>query len=142
MNLLIVLFLSIASVALPIAMVVYMFKKIFGGRKNTSQRDIRRKEKQQRPKKHRREEWDWDYGYDEVEEERFETWGTKSEEDREFYNIKSRDNSSDCPYIYHKSSNGGQEPYYCSLVDCQISSDTYYHLCRYEWSAEERCPYR
>ena len=63
-------------------------------------------------------------------------------EEKEFYNIKDRNHSADCPHIYHKSSDGGQEPYYCGLRDCQISSDEYYHLCAYEWTAEKKCPYK
>lgn len=122
---------------------IFLFFKLIesGGRKNISRRNISEKQKQQRPKQQWREQWSFDYGYDGIEKEKPEVREMRSEEDKEFYNIKSRDNTSDCPYIYHKSSNGGQEPYYCGFGRCQISFDTYYHLCRYEWVAKEKCPY-
>lgn len=66
----------------------------------------------------------------------------KKKKDEEFYNIRSRDHSSDCPYICHQNSEGGREPYCCSMMERDISSNEYYHLCRYDWVALEECPIR
>ena len=89
--------------------------------------------------------WDFGYnnlGYDGKEIENPNSRGAEVKEEKEFYNIKDRNHSADCPHIYHKSSDGGQEPYYCDLRDCQISSDEYYHLCAHELTAEKKCTYK
>lgn len=118
-----------------------------GGENNIGQQDTVKRKKQQYSKKQKTEYQGWDlgynnFGYDGKEIESPNSRGAEIKEEKEFYNIKDRNHSADCPHIYHKSSDGGQEPYYCGLRDCQISSDEYYHLCAYEWTAEKKCPYK
>lgn len=119
-----------------------LFSKLMWGEigrgRNSSQRNMpKREEKRQKPQKSEHQGWDhWD------NEKEYNPRETEPEKDEEFYNIKDRDSSAVCPYIYHQSSEGGKKPYYCSVGQCGISSDKYYHLCAYRWEAEEKCHYR
>lgn len=113
-----------------------MWGEIGGGRNTNYKKSSEREEKYQKPKQPKWEQQSWDVGDNSNQEE------TEPETDNEFYNIKNKNSSADCPHIYHQSSEGGKEPYYCGLRDCQISSDKYYHLCAYGWRAEKECPYR
>lgn len=119
-----------------------LFSKLMWGEigrgRNSSQRNMpKREEKRQKPQKSEHQGWNhWDNAKE------YNPRETKSEKDEEFYNIKDRDSSADCPHIYHQNSSGGKDPYYCGLRKCQISFDYYNHLCAFGWRADEECPYR
>lgn len=49
---------------------------------------------------------------------------------------------AECPYISERSSYGGHESHECDYNDKEVSSDKYYHLCRYDNLAIEQCPMR
>lgn len=66
----------------------------------------------------------------------------REERKKEFYNIRNKEHSVDCPYIFRQSSEGGKEPFYCGMQERDISSNEYYHLCAYDWTAREKCPTR
>ncbi len=50
--------------------------------------------------------------------------------------------NGDCPFLSERSSYYGHEPFQCDYTGKEITSDEYYHLCRYDNKAKEDCPMR
>ncbi|MDO4978170.1 MAG: hypothetical protein Q4E53_13020 [Eubacteriales bacterium] len=52
-------------------------------------------------------------------------------------------NDGECPFVGKRNNtNGGQNPYQCFFCGKDVSSDEYYHLCRYDQKAVRECPMR
>ena len=53
-----------------------------------------------------------------------------------------RSNNGECPFVSERDISWGHEPYECDYNGKEVCFDDYYHLCRYDDLAREKCPMR